>query len=306
MMTAHSQNTVKHEAREGSQPMSRQSSKEKYHGQNRSSGQHQLAKSVVQDPSESSDSDQDAPTATLSSRRLNPASTRHRRSPVHKTRHSRKASSPDNESEEEEEEEEEEDDDDDSAPFLPFANTSANPNTNSTQHQDPSATLRGGFGPPNPAHRPTAQRRTTSERIVTATARPAAQAQTLTSSTSSASSGPTPTTTTRHRYTNSHPNVPTTQNRPHGPLSPRQAAALEAAGLSPRRRPGREGSDGTPSMGSSFSDLDDASVTQSALEEALMSNMGNNGGNASMASRVSGISQALRSRYFDAQSGTGR
>lgn len=59
-------------------------------------------------------------------------------------------------------------------------------------------------------------------------------------------------------------------------------------------------------MGSSFSDLDDASVTQSALEEALLSNMGNNGGNASMASRVSGISQALRSRYFDAQSGMGR
>ena len=54
-------------------------------------------------------------------------------------------------------------------------------------------------------------------------------------------------------------------------------------------------------MGSSFSDLDDASVTQSALEEALMSNMGNNGGgNASVASRVSGLSQALRSRYFDA------
>jgi hypothetical protein len=54
-------------------------------------------------------------------------------------------------------------------------------------------------------------------------------------------------------------------------------------------------------MGSSFSDLDDASVTQSALEEALMSNMGKNGGNASVASRVSGLSQALRSRYFDAQ-----
>jgi len=61
----------------------------------------------------------------------------------------------------------------------------------------------------------------------------------------------------------------------------------------------------SPSMGSSFSDLDDASVTQSALEEALMSNMGNTTTTipgAGMASRVSGISQALRSRYFDAQS----
>lgn len=74
---------------------------------------------------------------------------------------------------------------------------------------------------------------------------------------------------------------------------------------------GREVSDGTPSMGSSFSDLDgmtpdpeddelllidppDASVTQSALEEALMSNMQHGG----MASRMSTISQALRSRYL--------
>lgn len=74
---------------------------------------------------------------------------------------------------------------------------------------------------------------------------------------------------------------------------------------------GREASDGTPSMGSSFSDLDgrfpdpeddelllidppDASVTQSALEEALMSNMQHGG----MASRMSTISQALRSRYL--------
>jgi hypothetical protein len=72
-------------------------------------------------------------------------------------------------------------------------------------------------------------------------------------------------------------------------------------------------------MGSSFSDLDgrslreilyhfssyegrngansdviDASVTQSALEEALASNMRAGG----MASRMSSISQALRSRYL--------
>ena len=64
-------------------------------------------------------------------------------------------------------------------------------------------------------------------------------------------------------------------------------------------------------MGSSFSDLDgmsrtpdydgfilidspDASVTQSALEEALLSNMQHGG----MASRMSTISQALRSRYL--------
>lgn len=63
-------------------------------------------------------------------------------------------------------------------------------------------------------------------------------------------------------------------------------------------------------MGSSFSDLDgevflclhdniltfglDASVTQSALEEALLSNIQHGG----MASRMSTISQAIRSRYL--------
>ena len=70
-------------------------------------------------------------------------------------------------------------------------------------------------------------------------------------------------------------------------------------------------------MGSSFSDLDDASVTQSALEEALLSGMGNTtmtmGGGPSaagtvgnVANRVSGISQALRSRYFEGRGGEGQ
>ncbi|KID87692.1 multidomain presynaptic cytomatrix related protein [Metarhizium guizhouense ARSEF 977] len=77
-----------------------------------------------------------------------------------------------------------------------------------------------------------------------------------------------------------------------GPLSPRRTAEL--AGRSPSgkgKASSREGSDGTPSMGSSFSDLDDASVTQSALEEALASHM-----NRGASSRFS-ISQAFRSRY---------
>ena len=70
-------------------------------------------------------------------------------------------------------------------------------------------------------------------------------------------------------------------------------------------------------MGSSFSDLDDASITQSALEEALLSGMGNTtmtiGGAPSaaaavgnVANRVSGISQALRSRYFEGRGGEGQ
>ncbi|PFH59811.1 hypothetical protein XA68_11859 [Ophiocordyceps unilateralis] len=84
-------------------------------------------------------------------------------------------------------------------------------------------------------------------------------------------------------------------NRPRnqktsGPMSPRRAVELASRGKG--KAVSHEGSDGTPSMGSSFSDLDDASVTQSALEEALASHM-NRG---AISSRFS-ISQAFRSRY---------
>ncbi|KAL1859749.1 hypothetical protein Daus18300_009471 [Diaporthe australafricana] len=79
---------------------------------------------------------------------------------------------------------------------------------------------------------------------------------------------------------------PGSRRQPSGPLSPRRTAELKRKGYS------REGSDGTPSMGSSFSDLDDASVTQSALEEALASKM--QGGNTI----GSTISNVFRSRYL--------
>ncbi|KAK1995817.1 hypothetical protein LX36DRAFT_659226 [Colletotrichum falcatum] len=84
----------------------------------------------------------------------------------------------------------------------------------------------------------------------------------------------------------------TGERRAAGPLSPRRAAEL--VGKSPSRKGySRDGSEGTPSMGSSFSDLDDASVTQSALEEALASKMQD----GAIGSRFS-ISQAFRSRYM--------
>ncbi|KAK9248485.1 hypothetical protein V1506DRAFT_529088 [Lipomyces tetrasporus] len=50
------------------------------------------------------------------------------------------------------------------------------------------------------------------------------------------------------------------------------------------------------STGSSFSDISDASISRSALEEALLSDLKNGGG---MSSRISTISGALRSKYFD-------
>ncbi|CAN8100575.1 unnamed protein product [Discula destructiva] len=74
------------------------------------------------------------------------------------------------------------------------------------------------------------------------------------------------------------------RRHPANPLSPRRTAELKGKGLS------REGSDGAPSMGSSFSDLDDASVTQSALEEAVASKMQGGG----LGSTIS----MFRSRYL--------
>ncbi|KAK9347507.1 hypothetical protein V1522DRAFT_401127 [Lipomyces starkeyi] len=50
------------------------------------------------------------------------------------------------------------------------------------------------------------------------------------------------------------------------------------------------------STGSSFSDISDASISRSALEEALLSDLKQGGG---MSSRISTISGALRSKYFE-------
>ncbi|KAK3710221.1 hypothetical protein LTR37_010442 [Vermiconidia calcicola] len=78
-------------------------------------------------------------------------------------------------------------------------------------------------------------------------------------------------------------------NRP-GPLSPKYKAELEK--LSPRYR--KSGSEGSPSIGSSFSDLDDVSVTQSALEDALLSNIQQHGSiGMGMGSRMSDLRDAL-------------
>lgn len=239
--------------------------------------------------SSSSDASEDEkPTRQTTSRRLNPSSARHR------PQHPRKNQSTHSDEEADGEE------DDDASPFLPFAATSGA--SIHHQNQDPSATLRGGFGSPPRATRPTAARRGTMERINPGNVKSSmAQAQQqMHSSASSASSGPGTSVPASRPSQPSGARHTDTSSRPAAPLGPRRAAELAAAGLSPLRRPGsgKDGSDGSPSMGSSFSDLDDASVTQSALEEALMSNM-QHGRNESVASRMSTISQALRSRVFD-------
>ena len=222
------------------------------------------------------------------------------------------------------------DEDDDSPSFLPFATPSTQPSNldsrlrpSSSSQQDPSATLRGDFAhQPSPYQtqnaRPSIHRRGTSERISSPIVEPPTPrtAQDITSSTSSISSPTTeshPSTTATYATARTHqPNV--SSNAPRqaqaahafnrtGNVNPLSAPHRALLPSSPRRHATGGGSDTSPSMGSSFSDLDDASVTQSALEEALLSGMGNttmtmHGG---VAGRVSGISQALRSRYFDSR-----
>ena len=79
--------------------------------------------------------------------------------------------------------------------------------------------------------------------------------------------------------------VPSISSPATQPARPSQLAAL-----SPRqRRIAQEGSEGSPSMGSSFSDLDDASLTQSALEEALAREIKAGKGSLGVVSRVGGL-----------------
>ena len=148
--------------------------------------------------------------------------------------------------------------DEDSPPFLPFSDTKA---IEPLPSSDPSATLR-------------IPRETASSH------------RTAVSSTSKAEQPP---------HQNFHSSSSSAQSQPQlRKVRPAQAQTPLST-LSPRqRRIAKEGSEGTPSMGSSFSDLDDASVTQSALEEALANEMTHGG----VASRMSTISQALRSRYL--------
>ena len=122
------------------------------------------------------------------------------------------------------------DDEDDAPAFLPFSS----PSVASGGHQDPSATLRGD---PRQIARKNAGR--TSTEVIQ-------QSQTSDSSASSTAPAVKP----------NEKGVGQPQ-RPTGPLSPRRTAEL--AGRSPIGKGkvlGRDGSDGTPSMGSSFSDLD--------------------------------------------------
>lgn len=303
-----------------SKPLSRKSSRDneqlgKTHSRRGSVQQQQqhLTRSPGElGPAESS-SDEDENVAKATHRRPNPASGQRKTAMMRRSQHARQSLH----SAQQLQDQQEEDEDDDPA-FLPFAATKGSHPDPSAPLIDPSATLRGGFS--NTATKPVLRRNHTSERVKPGTSvstsapkqrglEPPIASSTSSLSSNNAPSAPPP--------RSQHPHTAAARGSPANlpiPLSPRQQAALAAAaGLSPRRRsanPHHTGSESSPSMGSSFSDLDDASVTQSALEEALMSNMGSTagmtGGMGALGTRVSGISQALRSRYFDARSGAGQ
>ncbi|RVX66518.1 hypothetical protein B0A52_09803 [Exophiala mesophila] len=255
-------------------------------------------------------------------------------------------------------EDDDDDEDEDGPSFLPFVAPAANPTPNkarpsSSSQQDPSATLRGTLYQLQTQNvRPTLDRRGTSERINSPTVEPPtprAKDRANTEGRSPSLGSPT-TTTTQHGHpgsqgtgtssgiTSTRPlsspltrqapsptqhrtpltstsSRPTTSNSHVNPRSNLTTATSNNSNNHP-------GSDTSPSMGSSFSDLEDASVTQSALEEALMSGIGNTAsimtvgstststhpnsandratGPAAVAGRATtGIAQALRSRYFD-------
>ena len=110
------------------------------------------------------------------------------------------------------------DDEEDEPAFMPFAAGEG--------HQDPSATLRGD---PRGAARKSGHRKT------------------MVSQTSDSSNSSTAPVTRRVEATKRQGGKP-------GPLSPRRTAEL--AGTGKGKGKGKEGSEGSPSMGSSFSDLD--------------------------------------------------
>ncbi|KAK4232368.1 hypothetical protein QBC38DRAFT_463935 [Podospora fimiseda] len=85
-----------------------------------------------------------------------------------------------------------------------------------------------------------------------------------------------------------------------GALSPRRTAELKGKGT--LRDAGSDGT-GTPSMGSSFSDLDDTSVTDSALEEALASRMQDGTLGSRMSIMGATLGHAIKSRYLPKSNG---
>lgn len=91
-----------------------------------------------------------------------------------------------------------------------------------------------------------------------------------------------------HNHNPAHPQQQATQTLEN--TQQQRSSNPTSASRSPASAPAAPppvGSEGTPSMGSSFSDLSGASVAQSALEEALMSDLRADGGG--LGSRVSTV-----------------
>lgn len=117
-----------------------------------------------------------------------------------------------------------------------------------------------------------------------------------------------------HRPLSSHRKLTLAAPEKSSSPAPPPASTTTTTRLAQPRIPliGKHDSDTSPSIGSSFSDLEDASITQSALEEALLSGMGNttmtvnaNTTGTSAGTGAGVVGRVLRSRYFEARGGEG-
>lgn len=151
-------------------------------------------------------------------------------------------------------------DEDDSPAFLPL-NREDPPTPHETSRQDLNATLRQnvehrGFpGQQTAAQRPVTNRRINHNNKNTVVKSPTA---TESSATSSASSGVGVAPSSQMEHARRAGQVP-------GLLSPQRTAEFVSRGSRPSNASGRDASDGTPSMGSSFSDLDGECTEMEAI-----------------------------------------
>nr|POE89951.1 autophagy-related protein 29 [Quercus suber] len=165
--------------------------------------------------------------------------------------------------------EDEEDEDDSSGGYLPFAGAvpTGNPHNNALR------------GQPHQHGSYDQQKRPMTGSNLAKPTRPAAPVTEPTPGTETSSAASSSLTFSSPREN------PASSPMHRGPLSPRRRTELTP--ISPRN----PGSEDSPSMGSSFSDLDvDASVTQSALEDALLSHMQRGG---SVVSRVGSLGSTI-------------
>ncbi|TKA25963.1 hypothetical protein B0A50_05475 [Salinomyces thailandicus] len=188
----------------------------------------------------------------------------------------------------------EDDGDDSSNGYLPFAAGTASTTKQDIHHQESATTLKSS--PKRQTARPAFQpHQTLNKGKSKAPLPPPSSSEEDPSSSATSSSAAHPPASSRFELA---------QDRSSGPMNPAHRAHL--ASLSPRARQAAALSDASPSeggrsMGSSFSDLEDDSITRSAMESALAEHLRDHGsltqGVGSIASRMGSMGRNLGSGF---------